>query len=145
MIKINGNVDHQVFNSPGYGWNGCEELLFIILDYTTSETFIFYRIQLESAQDIKSELYGGSILYKAYYIKIWPSVRPTHENVWVNFAKLKKLLIEWFYYDINGKRRFCTHYFFDFSTQQFPFRSHLRFLSQYPQEAVNIITFKIII
>lgn len=67
MIKANGNVDHQVFNRPGYGWSGCEELLFIIVDYTTSETFIFYRIQLESAKDIKSELYGGSILYKKCY------------------------------------------------------------------------------
>ena len=75
MIKANGNVGHQVFNRPGYGWNGCEELLFIIVDYTTSETFIFYRIQLESAKDIKSELYGGSILYKEYYIKIWSSMR----------------------------------------------------------------------
>ena len=110
MIKINGNVDHQVFNRPGYGWSGCEELLFIIVDYTTSETFIFYRIQLESARDIKSELYGGSILYKAYYIKIWPSVRPTHENVWVNFAKLKKLLIQWVYKEINVKRRLFIHF-----------------------------------
>ena len=30
-------------------------------------------------------------------------------------------------------------------TKQFPLRNDLRFLSQYPQESVNMITFKIII
>ena len=30
-------------------------------------------------------------------------------------------------------------------TQQFPLRNDLRFLSQYPQESVNMITVKIII
>ena len=30
-------------------------------------------------------------------------------------------------------------------TQQFPLRNDLRFLSQYPQESVNMITFEIII
>jgi len=34
-----------------------------------SETLVFYRIQLESAHDIKSELYGERILGTEYYIK----------------------------------------------------------------------------
>ena len=55
------------FNALCYGWNGCVELLFIIIDYTTSKNLLLSRIKLKIS--CRHKIFFS--LMKKYLAKNW--------------------------------------------------------------------------